>query len=314
MLKLQLLEDPNFYVKLTSLPVTLGRDESNDLVLDASRVSDFHAEIDENDGGLFIVDLLSSGGTFVNEHRVVDRYKLKPWDLIRVGTVELEINDPNTCRPDSWALRTESDLLSSQFYTLKDKTIVGRDPECDLTIDWYLLSRRHAELTIEDDHLLIKDLDSRNGTYLNGEKVEEGTAFPGDELRFDEQRFVVVGPSGREVEEESDDEQTLLREEDPDLTQIAENIDPDATIVNPGVVDPDQTRVMTSPDEGAETQLPDEETILYQNPALNNRENTPDTSAGGDNKSVPVWLPGALAFVLAAVLAVALYLWRSGSI
>ena len=73
MLKLQLFEDPGHYVKLTTLPVTIGRDGSNDLILADPRVSDFHAEINGDPEGLYIVDLLSASGTLVNEHRVVDR-------------------------------------------------------------------------------------------------------------------------------------------------------------------------------------------------------------------------------------------------
>lgn len=257
MLKLQLFEDPGHYVKLTTLPVTIGRDGSNDLILADPRVSDFHAEINGDPEGLYIVDLLSASGTLVNEHRVVDRTKLKAWDIIRVGTIDLEINDPNTCRPDSWVLRTESDLLSSQFYTLQKKTVVGRDPECDLTIDWHLLSRQHAELLIEQEHLRVVDLGSRNGTYLNGERIEDALAFPGDELRFDEQRFIVVGPSRGAVDDDSDEDRTQLRgfnpDPDPDQTQFApaqESLAPVDAVSH----DADETRLMPAATDD-ETQL-----------------------------------------------------------
>lgn len=221
MLKLQLVEDPDRYVKLTTLPITIGRDDGNDLAVNDSSISDFHAEVTESAGDLFVSDLLSASGTFVNEQRVVAPTRLRAWDVIRIGTVKFEIYDPNIPRPDHWALRSESDLLAGQFYTLGEKTLVGRDAECDLVIDWHLLSRRHAQLTIEDDHLRIEDLSSRNGTFVNGERVEQGVAHPGDEIRFDEQCFIVVGPNEQDHGESDDDDKTLLRGADPDQTVLA---------------------------------------------------------------------------------------------
>ncbi len=217
MLKLELTEDPRRYIKLSSLPVTLGRNTGNDFVIDSLRTSDFHAEIHLDAEGLYIVDLLSTGGTFVNDHRITSKHRLNSWDLIRLGTITLEINDPKTCRPGSWALRTESDLLSSQFFALKETTVVGRDPDCDLSIDWHLLSRHHAELHVEAGQLRIVDLNSRNGTYLNDKKiVGEQIGLPGDEIRFDQQRFIIVGPASAEVRSELDEDLTGVRTKIPE--------------------------------------------------------------------------------------------------
>lgn len=256
MLKLQYLNDPERYTKLSTLPLSIGRDESNAMVVDEPSVSDFHAEISGEDGSLYIVDLLSSSGTLVNEKRVLERSKLTPWDIIRIGTVELEINDPNTCRPGSWVLRTESDLLSSQFYTLHEKTVIGRDPECDLTIDWHLLSRRHAELRVEDDHLRVLDLDSSNGTYINGKKIEDAKAYAGDEIRFDEQQFIVVAPTRRKLSEANDDDRTMLRGDDSDQTQVWQESSPAVgeAAVNPED-DPEETLFVLSAVEDDATRL-----------------------------------------------------------
>ena len=128
MLKLQFRGGSGDFVKLSVSTVTVGRDEGNDFVIDSPSVSDFHAEITTDMQHPWIIDLLSKTGTFVNEHRITGRCQLKAWDVIRLGTVELEVIDPNSRRPEDWALRTESDLLASQFYTLLAETFVGRDP------------------------------------------------------------------------------------------------------------------------------------------------------------------------------------------
>ena len=225
MLKLQLRDQPGSFVKLSVSAVTLGRDESNDVVIDAPSVSDFHAEIINDSQRPVIVDLLSANGTFVNEQRISGRCQLNAWDIIRLGTVELEVTDPNSHRPEDWALRTESDLLGAQFHALGDSTVIGRDEACDITVDNKLLSRRHARLIIEDDKLKVIDLGSANGTYLNGERVNEAIASPGDELCFDQERFTVVGPSAAQgPETELPWEQTVVRGYDnaDDATVIAQ--------------------------------------------------------------------------------------------
>ena len=105
MLRLQLRDDPRQYVSLSAASTTVGSDAGNVMVVDEPQVADFHAEIaKQEDGRLFIVDLLSSTGTYVNGDRVSGRRELAAWDVIRVGNVELEINDPNAQVSREWAL------------------------------------------------------------------------------------------------------------------------------------------------------------------------------------------------------------------
>ena len=210
MLKLQQREQPDIFVKLAFSTVTLGRDESNDLLVDSPSVSDFHAEVTSEAHRYYIKDLLSASGTFVNDERISEPCELNAWDVIRLGSVELEINDPGKCRPGDWALRTESNLLASQFYALRTETVIGRDSGCDISIENSMLSRRHAKLIIDNGRLRVLDLKSANGTFINGERVEQGFASPGDRLRFDEQEFVVVGPSETQLQV-VDDGSTQMR-------------------------------------------------------------------------------------------------------
>ncbi|MFK7735957.1 MAG: SpoIIE family protein phosphatase [Pirellulaceae bacterium] len=55
----------------------------------------------------------------------------------------------------------------------KTETIMGRHPECDVTIDVGAVSRQHARIQKQgDDRFDLEDLKSRNGTLLNGERIE----------------------------------------------------------------------------------------------------------------------------------------------
>ncbi len=61
---------------------------------------------------------------------------------------------------------------------------IGRGDDCHLRPRSDLVSRQHTAIKIGDDGVKIRDLGSRNGTYLNGERIEdEQTVKPGDQLR-----------------------------------------------------------------------------------------------------------------------------------
>jgi serine/threonine protein kinase len=53
--------------------------------------------------------------------------------------------------------------------------VIGREPGCEVHLDVELVSRRHAQLTVNFDHALIEDLGSSNGTFVNGQRVTEPT-------------------------------------------------------------------------------------------------------------------------------------------
>jgi predicted component of type VI protein secretion system len=72
------------------------------------------------------------------------------------------------------------------------ETIIGRRHDCDLRILSAEVSRRHCRVLVQDGYLNVEDLDSVNGTFINGRKVV-GTRIlkPGDTLEIGPMRFVV---------------------------------------------------------------------------------------------------------------------------
>jgi serine phosphatase RsbU (regulator of sigma subunit)/pSer/pThr/pTyr-binding forkhead associated (FHA) protein len=67
---------------------------------------------------------------------------------------------------------------------------VGRVAEVQLRIDDHTISRRHAEILVRDDEVLIRDLDSLNGTFINGKQLRgKGKLQVGDEVRFGSRSF-----------------------------------------------------------------------------------------------------------------------------
>jgi pSer/pThr/pTyr-binding forkhead associated (FHA) protein len=56
------------------------------------------------------------------------------------------------------------------------------------------ISRRHALVKPTPEGLAVEDLGSSNGTFINGKRVQHGFLNPGDELRLDAVRFILVAP------------------------------------------------------------------------------------------------------------------------
>ncbi|MEQ9406272.1 MAG: SpoIIE family protein phosphatase [Fuerstiella sp.] len=54
-------------------------------------------------------------------------------------------------------------------------TVIGRHEDCDIVVESPAVSRRHARIWFEDGHFVIEDLDSRNGTAVNGRRISEPT-------------------------------------------------------------------------------------------------------------------------------------------
>ena len=63
-------------------------------------------------------------------------------------------------------------------------TFIGRNPECHVVIDDSSVSSCHAEVTIDGDTVQLRDLDSSNGTTVNGESIAEAQLRDGDEIEF----------------------------------------------------------------------------------------------------------------------------------
>ncbi len=76
-------------------------------------------------------------------------------------------------------LSIESGPLTGSQFTVTLPCIIGRK-ECDLVLDDRLVSRRHAELKFIQGTVVIEDLESKNGTRVNGEKITSRQLAPND--------------------------------------------------------------------------------------------------------------------------------------
>ena len=78
----------------------------------------------------------------------------------------------------------------STFLLDADMSSLGRDPKSDVFLDDITVSRVHARIERRAGGFFVKDLDSLNGTYLNGDAVEETKLARGDELQIGKFKLV----------------------------------------------------------------------------------------------------------------------------
>ena len=84
-----------------------------------------------------------------------------------------------------------SDGSRRDFPLKPGTTTIGRKEDCGIRIPLAAISRRHAEIFVDDDGAVLKDLGAANGTYLNSMRVTEEDLEPGDQIAVGSVVFTV---------------------------------------------------------------------------------------------------------------------------
>jgi pSer/pThr/pTyr-binding forkhead associated (FHA) protein len=262
--------------------ITIGRDHANYIVLDGRTVSRKHFEILREGSQFFVRDLKSNNGTHLNEKPIEPNEKalLRSGDQIQVEDFELQFLIPASDQVEEIYEITDTDLLevkmvkkllkamdrenapsleviegpqTGQHFVLEEKNqdvVIGRDPACEFVIDSNVISRKHARIEKRFDTVIVHDLGSKNGTFVNREKVAEKRLQDGDiihlgtlaisfknpqELSFDFEPPQIKRPESSAggsapkiapVEEIRDDEEEAqIHEESPSGTRSARRKD-----------------------------------------------------------------------------------------
>lgn len=175
-----------------------------------------------------------------------------------------------------WALKSDDASLQKNEFPVDATLTVGREDGCDIVIARKEVSRKHAEIEVKGEVLSVKDLGSVNGTFINGERIEQGEARPGDEIRFDVVVFKVEGPV-------VDNDKTVVR---PAISMP--DTDSDATQVNPAISMPQDT---APPVNEARTQVQEPVTPPPSPPPTEPAKPDIDLSEGKTQIQPPVEAP-----------------------
>jgi DNA-binding CsgD family transcriptional regulator len=83
-----------------------------------------------------------------------------------------------------WLIIPGLDCHDHSYHIVEGRQVLGRSPQCDFQLNHCTLSRRHAELLLCDESLWVRDLGSRNGTYVDDTRIEWATLRVGQSLRL----------------------------------------------------------------------------------------------------------------------------------
>ena len=98
-------------------------------------------------------------------------------------------------------LRAISGPHAGAVYVLGSRTTIGRASDCDIQILHEGVSRHHAKLTLEDDGtVVLSDLSSDNGTFVDEERVERRVLAEGEVVRVMRSRFVYEAQATQDVQ------------------------------------------------------------------------------------------------------------------
>lgn len=105
-------------------------------------------------------------------------------------------------------------------------TVIGRRHDCDLQIPLKSVSRRHCQLNGDEGVLKIRDLGSRNGTYLNGKRIDEAVVRPGDYIEVGPLKFVLqIDGEPKDIRQPELAAQALSKERTPTGDSAADDFE-----------------------------------------------------------------------------------------
>jgi pSer/pThr/pTyr-binding forkhead associated (FHA) protein len=94
-----------------------------------------------------------------------------------------------------WILRTTTDGEPEKTFRILPGVArtIGRSTGADFILDAALVSRVHCQLVeLGDGALEVKDLESTNGTYVNGNRIEKARLAPGDKVQVGRVELVAL--------------------------------------------------------------------------------------------------------------------------
>jgi pSer/pThr/pTyr-binding forkhead associated (FHA) protein len=189
------------------------------IVLAAPGIASRHCELRTRGEQTLVVALDAQFATVINGKQIVGETPIKPGDLLlfakigcrvvateRAASVPVRKPAPASVGEDDgrtrvrmalpkYLLRGVSGPTFGKAYAMVGTLMVGRNADCGICIPTDEISRHHAKLQVVPDGVMVEDMGSANGTFVNNQRVHAGTLLkPGDELRMDTVRFLLMSP------------------------------------------------------------------------------------------------------------------------
>jgi pSer/pThr/pTyr-binding forkhead associated (FHA) protein len=97
-------------------------------------------------------------------------------------------------------LQNHVDGLDNTTWSFKPPTILGREPSSGICIEHDSISRKHCQFFQNSEGtLVVKDLESKNGTYVDDVRIQHKTLMPGETVQVGALRFEVIFTTEEEI-------------------------------------------------------------------------------------------------------------------
>ena len=178
--------------------IYIGRDPANDIVIKHPSVSGRHAKVTVEEDKIWIEDLGSRNGTFVGDPpHPVSKASIAVDDPIVLGESPLPINALRET-----IARTQPQIPSDQVIHLFEsvRVVFGRSKHAGVLIDKPMVSARHAQVTLRAGRVIVTDLGSMSGTFVDDHRIDGPVELkPGTLLQIGDQGYR-LSPDGRALE------------------------------------------------------------------------------------------------------------------
>ena len=145
--------------------IIIGREEA-DVVIPNKYISRTHCKLYVRQNNLYIEDLGSLNGTYVNQVRIE---KYSPQIITQEDTIQLTKQGIVKLKVHKAADYGQAEVI--RIPSDKGVITIGRADDNDIVIKLPTISKYHARIIKEGNKLYIEDLNSLNGTFVNGERV-----------------------------------------------------------------------------------------------------------------------------------------------
>lgn len=186
---------------------SIGKSRANDVVLPLDSVSRFHAVIAKKRSDWVITDTFSKNGIQVNGKQVDGKAVIADGDIITIGSVPLKFlcaeaissvsksqirTAARTGNTSGVAYAVLVDVKSHKPVYLKKKDVlIGRGDDADIQLANQTVSAHHARIHMTSKGWALSDLDSHNGTKLNGRYITQPQLiFDEDMITFGDRVFI----------------------------------------------------------------------------------------------------------------------------
>lgn len=163
--------------------ITLGRHHSNDLVLLSLRMSRRHARFRFEDGRIFLEDMGSANGTYVNGQKVRSPTAVAVGDRIEMGGVRIKLFLDEAPAPHLFLVLHRADEAPRRVALHgRAKVTIGSDEEADVPLDGDGVAARHARLIVWGDRLQLESLDASMPIRIGPEPLEGTQLLAPDDI------------------------------------------------------------------------------------------------------------------------------------